>query len=170
MSFLLTLDGTPHEIEILRRRPHLIVRIDGRDHEVTDPGSLGDGRQEIAIAGHRLAIARASAGDRQILRLAGRTHDVTLAADGEGGTDAGAALAEIRAPMPGAVVSLHVAAGEAVTRGQTLVTIESMKLQTALGAPRDGIVAEVLIAESGMFEKDAVLIRLDSETGETADA
>lgn len=170
MSFLITLDGEPHEIEIVRRRPHLVVRIDGRDHEVTDPGTVGDGRQELTLAGHPMSIARATSGDRQILRTKGRTFEVTLAADGAGGADADALLAEVRAPMPGAVVSLHVAVGDEVSRGQTLVTIESMKLQTALGAPRDGIVAELLVAEGGVFDKDALLIRLETETEEPADA
>lgn len=168
MPFLLTLDGETHEIEILRRRPHLLVRIDGRDHEVTDPGHFGDGRQELAIAGHPVAVARAGAADRQILRIGGRTFEVSLSFDSDSNADAAAALAEVRAPMPGAVVSLHVAPGEAVTRGQTLVTIESMKLQTALAAPRDGVVEEILTPEGELFDKDALLVRLQSEESANA--
>jgi biotin carboxyl carrier protein len=69
--------------------------------------------------------------------------------------------------MPGAVVSVDKAAGEPVKRGETIVTIESMKLQTALVAPRDGVVAEILRKEGETFEKDEVIVRL-VETGEPA--
>ena len=34
MSFKLTVDGVTHTIDIVRRRPHLVVRIDGREHEI----------------------------------------------------------------------------------------------------------------------------------------
>ena len=44
----------------------------------------------------------------------------------------------VRAPMPGSVVEVHKRPGDGVARGETLVTIESMKLQIALVAPRDG--------------------------------
>ncbi len=161
MAFKLLLDGKPHEIEILRRRPHLVLKIDGREHEVSAAGSYAEGRQAIEIAGAAVHFSRAHGGERQFLRLDGRSFEAKLVdprseqAGGGGGQDS------VKAPMPGAVISVHKAVGDAVSRGETVVTIESMKLQTALAAPRDGVVAAVLRGEGDVFDKDEVIVTLE---------
>lgn len=162
MSFKLTVDGVEHSIEIVRRRPHLVVSIDGREHEVSAPGSLEDGRQMIEVAGSQLHFARAHSGDTQIIRLEGRTYETAIV-DPRSAAQAGLHDDSVRAPMPGLVVALHKKAGESVKRGETIVTIESMKLQTALLAPRDGCIAELLRAEGETFEKDEIIARLETE-------
>ena len=50
-----------------------------------------------------------------------------------------------RAPMPGSVSTVAVRAGQPVKAGDVLLTIEAMKMETALHAPRDGVVKEVLV-------------------------
>ena len=57
--------------------------------------------------------------------------------------------AELGAPMPGTVVSVVAANGQKVLRGDTLLAIEAMKMETAVTADRDGTIAE-MIAEVGM--------------------
>src|SRR3990167_10563157 len=48
----------------------------------------------------------------------------------------------ILSPMPGKIVSVSVKAGDTVTNGQTLLVLEAMKMEHALAAPFDGVVAE----------------------------
>ena len=67
----------------------------------------------------------------------------------------------LRAPMPGSIVRLEVEAGDAVSAGQTLLVMESMKMETTLAAPRDGTVAEVHFAIAQSFDRDAVLLTLE---------
>lgn len=167
MAFRLTVDGEAYEIVVVRRRPHLVVRIDGREHEVTAAGEPGEGRQSIEVAGHSAHFTRAHAGDRQIVRLHGRTYEIGIVDPraAEGGSGSGQDI--VKAPMPGAVVSVHKAEGDPVKRGETIVTIESMKLQTALVAPRDGVIAAILRKDGETFEKDEVIARL-VDTGEPA--
>jgi biotin carboxyl carrier protein len=50
---------------------------------------------------------------------------------------------ELTAPMPGTVVSVHVAAGDRVAAGQLVVKLEAMKMTNAIKAPQDAVVAEV---------------------------
>ncbi len=72
----------------------------------------------------------------------------------------------IKAAMPGSLVSLGVAAGDSVHKGQTLLVMESMKMETTIVAPRDGVVAEVRLAPGQTFDKDAVLLSLEPVAGE----
>ena len=79
----------------------------------------------------------------------------------------GASAADtIKASMPGSLISLNVAAGDAVKTGQTLLVMESMKMETTIVAPRDGIVAEVLVVAGQTFDKDALLLSLEPEADE----
>ncbi len=68
-----------------------------------------------------------------------------------------------QAPMPGVAIAVHVAAGEDVAPGATLVVIESMKLETAITAWRAGTVATVHVAAGQTFERGAPLVTLAPE-------
>jgi 3-methylcrotonyl-CoA carboxylase alpha subunit len=67
--------------------------------------------------------------------------------------------------MPGQVKSVHAKAGDTVTAGMRLAVLEAMKMEHALTAPRDGVVAEVLVAAGSQVEAGAALIRLEDEDG-----
>lgn len=69
----------------------------------------------------------------------------------------------IEAPMPGLVKSVMAKAGQAVQAGDRLAILEAMKMEHALLAARDGIVAEVLAADGDQVEAGAALIRLEDE-------
>ena len=68
---------------------------------------------------------------------------------------------EIRAPMPGKVLEVKVAAGQDVKRGDALVVLEAMKMEHTLTAPRDGKVAEVSAAAGAQTADGAILVRLE---------
>ncbi|HVR82518.1 MAG TPA: acetyl/propionyl/methylcrotonyl-CoA carboxylase subunit alpha [Luteimonas sp.] len=67
----------------------------------------------------------------------------------------------VQAPMPGRVVLVKAQPGDAVVAGQELLVIEAMKMELALKAPRDGVVAEVRAAAGDFVEADAVLVTLE---------
>jgi pyruvate carboxylase len=54
-------------------------------------------------------------------------------------------LAHVGAPMPGTVVTVPVHVGQAVHRGDVLLTLEAMKMETTVRAERDGIIREILV-------------------------
>ena len=67
----------------------------------------------------------------------------------------------ILSPMPGKIVSVAVEAGQTVTKGQTLLTLEAMKMEHALAAPFDGVVAELSAVAGGQVSEGVVLARLE---------
>ena len=71
----------------------------------------------------------------------------------------------IIAPMPGLVTSVRTAQGAAVRKGDPLLVLEAMKMEHILTAPRDGIVAELLVAERDQVCDGTLLLRLEAEDG-----
>ena len=65
--------------------------------------------------------------------------------------------------MPGKVVSVHVAPGDAVEAGDRLAVLEAMKMEHTLTAGRAGTVAELLASAGDQVEAGAPLIRLEEE-------
>jgi pyruvate carboxylase len=70
-------------------------------------------------------------------------------------------LRHVGAPMPGFVVQVAVAVGDNVEKGQKLMTLEAMKMETSLYANETGRVAEVLAAPRTQVETDDLLLRLE---------
>jgi acetyl/propionyl-CoA carboxylase alpha subunit len=68
---------------------------------------------------------------------------------------------QVVAPMPGKIASVAVAAGDAVTRGQTIATLEAMKMEHAIVATFDGRVAEVRCAVGDQVTEGQLLARLE---------
>jgi 3-methylcrotonyl-CoA carboxylase alpha subunit len=67
------------------------------------------------------------------------------------------------APMPGVVVDIHVAEGEHILKGQSMMTIESMKILTSIRAPRNGKVGKIHFGLDQSFERGAILVTLSPE-------
>ena len=68
----------------------------------------------------------------------------------------------LNAPMPGKVVRVMVGAGDTVSRGQTLMVLEAMKMEHAITAPGDGVVALVAFAEGDQVAEGAELLQLET--------
>jgi len=68
----------------------------------------------------------------------------------------------ILSPMPGKVIAVDVAAGQAVTKGQKLLTLEAMKMEHSLVAPFDGMVAELNASEGAQVQVEALLVRIEA--------
>jgi pyruvate carboxylase len=67
---------------------------------------------------------------------------------------------QIAAPMPGLVVGVAVKIGDAVRRGQKLMTLEAMKMETTLYAEQDGRVAELLVKPGTPVEAGELVARM----------
>ncbi len=144
-------------------------------------GSPGDGPWHAALGLRLNAEARAEA---RVIDDSGRVHVVDLA-DAENdaparevlsfvngfarsyrlyqprGNGLGAASSgTILSPMPGRIIAVDVAAGDVVTKGQKLVTLEAMKMEHSLTAPFDGMVAELNAVSGAQVQVDALLVRI----------
>ena len=68
---------------------------------------------------------------------------------------------QIGAQMPGMVVAVAVEAGAKVKKGQKLLTLEAMKMETTVNAEDDGVISEVLVKFGSQVETGDLLVRLE---------
>lgn len=74
----------------------------------------------------------------------------------------------INSPMPGIIIAVPVAVGDPVQRGQTVVILESMKMENELRAPFDGVVTHVHSQAGASVEKDQPLLGISQQVDEAA--
>jgi propionyl-CoA carboxylase alpha chain len=122
---------------------HLDLEVDGH-------------RQRVGVARHEDEVHVGTASGRVVVWERPR---FPLAANEE---VAGATLA----PMPGAVVAVAVTAGEAVARGDLLVTVEAMKMEHRITAPFAGTVAEVRVTTGQQVDAAQVLVVVEGDPTE----
>jgi 3-methylcrotonyl-CoA carboxylase alpha subunit len=100
-----------------------------------------------------------------LARHDGDTRIFTLSRhDGTG--QSSAADGAIIAPMPGKVIAVDVAEGQAVIAGQRLMVLEAMKMEHALAAPFDGVVEGLAVTAGGQVQVEAVLCRVVPAAGD----
>ncbi|SFR97259.1 biotin carboxyl carrier protein [Granulicella pectinivorans] len=147
MTVWLEVEGKQLRVELpAASGPGLVCSVDGRELVVDacmlEAGVLSvvvEGRQyrclldgdAVLVAGRRIAFSRFD--PRSLAARRG-------VADGADGPRA------IKAPMPGRVVRIAVAAGEAVEQGAAVVVIEAMKMQNELKSPKSGTVARIAVS------------------------
>ncbi|HTU13338.1 MAG TPA: acetyl/propionyl/methylcrotonyl-CoA carboxylase subunit alpha [Allosphingosinicella sp.] len=131
---------------------------------------LSDGREtraaEAATEVFQDAV-RWDGEDALWLTYAGKTYrlGVPRGQDISGGAGGAAGDGAIVSPMPGKIIALDVAAGEAVTKGQKLLTLEAMKMEHSLTAPFDGKVAELNATAGAQVSEGALLVRIEKGEG-----
>jgi len=114
----------------------------------------------------RLALVEGSGRD-WVVTLAGRrialeamTWRERVMAEAEVAAKAHAGPVDVRATLPGLVVAVSAIEGGEVGEGEPLVTIEAMKMQNEVRAPRGGHIAEVAVAAGQTVAAGALLVRL----------
>lgn len=165
MKYVVETDGERHDVDV---GPDGVI-IDGEHITASLTATPGSPVHQLRIgdAVHRIIARRGDArGDYTILingervaveALDARTRairDLTAAAAGPTGP------APLVAPMPGMIVRVSVAVGDAVVAGQGLVVMEAMKMENELRAAGAGTVAAVRAVPGTAVQKGAVLIEL----------
>lgn len=156
----------PVDIEVTRNGRECRAVVDGREYALDvsqpEPGVYlikeGDAVNEVSVG-------TASEGQFSV-QLRGREHQVTiidpkrLRGGGSAGGDA-SGKAEIRAAMPGKVVRIIRAVGEAVIKGDAVMVVEAMKMQNEMKSPKDGIVSQIKAAEGDTVGAGDVLVVIE---------
>jgi biotin carboxyl carrier protein len=146
-------DGLPTDVSL---RPagggrHILDEAGATTRVVLEPAAAAEGgvrRREVLVDGFRFEVETESERIASLRERAGRGR----AASARTGP------LEVRAIIPGKVVAVSVAAGDAVTAGQQLLVVEAMKMQNELRSPRDGTISRVGVAVGVNIELGDLLV------------
>ena len=120
------------------------------------------GRLDLLIDGQRVTAYVSSENTKRWVTVNGQTFVLTKPAAGAKRRGVGHDhAAELAAPMPGQVRSVNVSEGDAVTKGQTLLVLEAMKMEIRIQAPGDGVVKKLLVKQGQTVEREQVLIEIE---------
>jgi len=120
-----------------------------------------NGRLDLLLDGQRVTAYVSTDGAKRWVTIGGQTFILTKSTAGTRRAQHGHhAQDELTAPMPGQVRAVNVAEGESVTKGQTLLVLEAMKMEMRVSAPRDGMVGKLFVQQGQTVEREQVLIEI----------
>ncbi len=156
------IDGTTHSIDWQQIAP---LAADAKGQS-----SVG-GRYSLLIAGksyevfaRRINKPDAGNGQTYEIQLMGQRFEVYVEDEREQALAGSVKVrhetseAMVRAPMPGLVLAVPVEVGASVTRGQTVIVLEAMKMENDLSSPRAGIIKEVRVSKGQTVNQGDVLV------------
>ena len=144
-TFIVTLDGQPIHVEILH---------------------IDNGKLDFLIDGKRIPAYVTSDNARRWVTINGQTSVLTKSTGARRGGHAGhhaAGALRVTAPMPGQVRALNVSEGDAVTKGQTLLVLEAMKMEIRVQASMDGTVKKLFVKQGQTVEREQILVSVESQ-------
>jgi 3-methylcrotonyl-CoA carboxylase alpha subunit len=150
--------GTMHDVRLTRRegREPSLLQIDGHAHAAS-LRATGDAA-EVCVDDRTERVWIAVERDAVFIHAFGQAWRLEVVNPAERGLSGADAADVYAAPMPGTVVTTTVRAGQAVTAGEPLLIIESMKMQSEIVAWRDGVVQRTPLRVGETFDRGAVLI------------
>ena len=148
-GFVATLDGAT--LHVTSVRPGLRVAAAGG-------ATVDELRLEIDGRPCRALVARLR--DRVLVSLDGLLYTFETGEAASSTAHGGGGSGIVSAPMPGKVIAILVAEGDAVEAGQPLVLVEAMKMETTLSAEIAGRVQKVSAAPGQLVEAGQVLIEI----------
>jgi biotin carboxyl carrier protein len=140
-SYRATIENKTYEVELIHsENGKLDLLIDGK--RVTAYVSSDNARRWVTINAQTLMLIKSSDAPKS----RHRHHH---------------AAGELIAPMPGQVRAVNVGEGDAVTKGQTLLVLEAMKMEIRIHAPQGGIVKKLFVNQGQTVEREQMLIEIE---------
>ena len=165
MKYIASIEGREYTIEIVDEKH---VRIGERLLEVDFDAISGQPVYSLIVDGKSYE-SFIYPGDDQAwqVMLQGRQFPVMVEDEREkrlrvtgGGPVAEGAEFQMKAPMPGLVVSVNVEEGQTIEKGQLLIVLESMKMQNELKSPRAGTIGRIRVKAGETVDRKQTMLSL----------
>jgi len=125
--------------------------------------SLSNGGWRLLLDGQSHTVYAAAQGDQRYVQVDATTFTLSVPNSKSARRTTQTGGAELVAQMPGQVTAVLAQVGEAVTRGQTLMILEAMKMEIRVTAPADGHVHQVLVQQGTVVERGQRLVLFEAD-------
>ncbi len=144
-----TVDGSPvkisnHELNDTRS----VLLVDDRSYEVDVRANGNDEGRIVFMLGVEIAADVEQFHLAQLRKRAGITSEASV-------------QKILKAPMPGLILEVKIAVGDTVSKDDTLIVIEAMKMENVLKAQSDGIIKSISVKKSASVEKGDMLLEFE---------
>jgi len=160
MKYATTIGEQTYIVEINREGE---VMIDGDTFPV-DLQAIDEVTYSLLMSNRSYEALVDTAGDELAVLLAGRMYTAQVLDERArrlsrvDGSSVSSGELTLKSPMPGLIVAVPVAEGQVVKKGQTVLVLESMKMENELKAPRDGTVSSIKVKVRQSVEQHQPLV------------
>lgn len=162
MKLSAKLSDNKHEIVIRREGQLIFAEVDGRhyDLESSEPES------GVYLFKHKNRIYEVYVSPDGVADIGGNRFDISITDPkrlrGKGkDAEHGDGSAEIKTAMPGKIVRILVAEGDAVEKGDGVIVVEAMKMQNEMKSPKAGTIKEIRFADGATVNAGDVLVVIE---------
>ncbi|MCK4514854.1 MAG: biotin/lipoyl-binding protein, partial [Spirochaetaceae bacterium] len=146
----LGIEGNSYTFVVRRVGPAAYrILVDGAESTVSSVHNEDESRLEIS--GERYSIQTIQRGDALQCEVDGIPYLLEMESGGA-----------VRAPSPAIVLAAHVQEGQAVEKGQRLISLEAMKMEMIIESPTAGVVREIVVKSGQQVTAGDVLVQLDA--------
>lgn len=165
-KYVLRFNGEETEVSLLRDSTGR-VRVETADGERIDDAVVLDGSRTVSLRhdGRMYLVDVTPRHEKNLRALVNGKGGIVefldeLSAAAADSGESGSNARELRAEMPGLVVSVSCEVGNSVQRGDALVVLEAMKMQNELASPGDGVVQSILVKPGQSVDSGTLLLQL----------
>ena len=164
MKHTFTNNGQTYELDLTPTGNTWRAVYQGQEYEFSRQDA-GPGQLILTLNGRTVLLHIAADRDTRWVACDGRTYQLkpqTRRANSARRPHTGDDNPEgiLHAPMPGQVRAVNVQVGDPVTKGQTLLLLEAMKMEIRIQAPSDGTITKVSVAIGDQVDKEQVLVEI----------
>ncbi len=164
MKYITTINDETYEIEINQENE---VLINGETRQVDFHHDPSHGVFSLIIDNQSYEVVVEEKDDQYNILISGTLYEVNVTderaqrlARATGGFASDSGEISIRSPMPGLIVAVPIQENDEVTKGQTIIILESMKMENELKAPRDGVINRINVNVGDSVEQNKLLITI----------
>ncbi len=161
-DYRLVVAGEAHDVHVLEADGAATLNIDGETLHA-DLRHVDGPVLTLLLDGRSFEVVAVEQPDGYEILIGNQVFDVEVERPGRRRVESVAGAAgptQLKTPLTGVVKDVPIKAGDAVTQGQVLVVVESMKMNNEIRAPRDGTVAEVHVGAGERVERNALLVTI----------
>jgi len=165
VKYYVSVNGRAHEVELVERAGKRLVKVDGKDLDLSYAEVDDLGQVVLLSRGKSYGLSIEGGETRVAITLAGHFYDVELEDERERAAHAAERAAGkgggmVSSVMPGVVVEVLVKKGAAVEKGEPLLILSAMKMQNEISAPSSGVVKDLFVAPGQAVSAGEKLVML----------